>query len=390
MFLHHGSRCCQQQRAAALCRGLGFLEQAEASLARTDPSALDCDWMLGAAITRDAYRVSSPQISARAAEMAERLLARCAQRWSDPRQQAAVTASRPTPAVLRRAVLDCFGAARVHAQPSPAAHGGVELCNRLLRRLEEEQRGAAMPPSLFAQLFGFCPVRSPPPLAASTGPPPGARLRWANGLIFARMAADLRLRDGPAPATALPSYGAVLGWVRAALPPQSVGRDAAFFDGRTTLARQLRQEELYLRTHLVYTSTGYRHVATAAAMAPPHSGGEGAAFEDSAVLERLLRTLVREAREATAAPISAEALRAAARRPDMMGEALDCIKALDSADGTCAPGREVHEAEELLLSSQAADGGWPHDEGRRHHSTFVAIWGLREVCAVGEITAWRV
>ena len=63
----------------------------------------------------------------------------------------------------------------------------------------------------------------------------------------------------------------------------------------------------------------------------------------------------------------------------MMGEALDCIKALAPDASVGALAGDVGAAEAMLLASQAADGGWPHDEGRRHHATFVAIWGLREL-----------
>jgi hypothetical protein len=242
----------------------------------------------------------------------------------------------------------------------------------LLQRLEE--RGGPVRP-LFRQLFGFCPVHSSPGDAAggAASAPAGARSRWANGLIFARMAGDIGLR-GCGPATALPSFDACLAWVHAAMAGCRHGDD--FYEADTALARQLRQEELYLRTHIVYTQAGYRHAHAAAGGGAAARGCRTAAHEDRWALERLLRTLLREGGEA---PTDAAALRAAARRPDMMGEALDCLKALAVAQGSGQLSFAVGAAEEMLLGSQGTDGGWPHDEGRRHHSTFVAIWGLRDV-----------
>jgi hypothetical protein len=101
------------QREAAVSRGLAFLEQAEVRLARSDPAALDCDWMLGAAVTCDAYRTSSPPLAACAARMAARLHDGCVGRWGGPTRGPARVAAPATPAALRRAVLDSFAASRV-------------------------------------------------------------------------------------------------------------------------------------------------------------------------------------------------------------------------------------------------------------------------------------
>jgi hypothetical protein len=64
----------------------------------------------------------------------------------------------------------------------------------------------------------------------------------------------------------------------------------------------------------------------------------------------------------------------------MVGEALDCLKTSAIAtDETMGLAELVEEAENFLLDTQQEDGGWAHDEGpdRRHHATWVAIWGLR-------------
>lgn len=79
----------------------------------------------------------------------------------------------------------------------------------------------------------------------------------------------------------------------------------------------------------------------------------------------------------------------------MVGEAVDCLKTVPSGNDSFRGTRAsvmgsiegsntdtsdlIASAERLLITSQQGDGGWQHDEGsaRRHHATFVSLWGLR-------------
>jgi hypothetical protein len=260
------------RRHGAVMRAMDFLESRECALAGSSGniSALDCDWMLGAAVTADGYAHSSPLIHNRALKMASRLCSYhrepiAAENLLFPMENE--TCAR----LLRRTVLDKFGELRaLSVQPSRAfADQFTETalpsnCKVLLGQfLQQQQQTCNEHPSAFRLLFGFCPQIDVPPSPDDVSS--GDRTRWSHGLIFARMAEDLGIDHTSAcqlsalSGSQLPSFTQCLRWIRQALPPVPAYGDtriqfhSSHFWSGTEEARRVRKEEWYLRTHVVYT-----------------------------------------------------------------------------------------------------------------------------------------
>jgi hypothetical protein len=402
----------RSQRHHAVFRAFDFLECRENELAIScipATPALDCDWMLGAAVTAQAYADHSPQITQRAAAMASRL---CSHQQLRPSSSPENLLSSPL-ATLRRTVLDKFATMRALSVQS-THHWQIhprQECTQLLAQLQ--QQTLISQHTVFHELFGFCPLDDVPPSPNEIAI--GDRTRWSHGLIFARMAEELKLNEAlhQSPSIRFPSFEECLRWIRQALPPVPplpipIGReetrtdlhalspisDPSFFWSERESARLVRKEEWYLRTHIVYTQAGYQHAGGFYQHASPVNwkGEHGDGSDDMRALRCLLRHLLHEAKTRSAGGTSDHpgvhytGVHYTHRWPDMVGEALDCLKTGHAQDSACAAveGVElvalVQEAESFLLDRQQADGGWLHDEGtdRRHHATWVAIWGLRD------------
>ena len=355
------------RRAETISRGLDFLETHEPLCS----SRVDCDWMLGAAVTAEMHRRSHPAISTRAAAMAARLVARWTQRPAPP-----LVSGRGALALFRRRVLDTFAATRAHSAANlqgdlPLSTVVPEIDNAIVTRAVQwahSEHG-----TIERAMFGFCPLTEEP-CGTRTG-----RTEWSNAIIFACMAGSCNLE--PIPGNPV-GFSDSLQWVQSAL--QSHNDDEQMWQ-HTAAGQQLRQQELYLQTHILYTVCSYQHSAGFGSLAEVDR--QQSALAAVRALHPLLRRLLTDAATLdTRSPHMVQAASSAPstfdtrslRFPDMIGEAVDCLKfGHDVLAVSLAIAPLIHEAENFLVNTQEFDGGWAHDEGRRHHATFVALWALR-------------
>ena len=348
----------QARRTETISRGLEFLETHEPLCS----SRVDCDWMLGAAVTAEMHRQSHPDISTRAAAMAARLVARWAQRPAP-----LPVTGRAALALFRRSVLDTFATTRAHSatnlQVDPALSTLVpEIDNAIVTRAVQwahSEHG-----TVERAMFGFCPLTDEP-CATKTG-----RTEWSNAIIFACMAESCNLQASPGSPVA---FSDSLQWVQSAL--QSHNDDEKMWQ-HSAAGQQLRQRELYLQTHVLYTVCSYQHAAGFGSLAEVDR--QQSALAAVRALQPLLSRLLSDAATLD--------IRSTLRFPDMIGEAVDCLKfghdvlaaSLQHPTSGLAIAPLIHQAVNFLVNAQQFNGGWAHDEGRRHHATFVALWALRD------------
>ena len=134
------------RRTGSLSRAFDFLEAHEPTL------HVDCDWMLGAAVTAQIHQRTNPLLSDRARAMSTRLLSR----WCQRPPATGPTFGPATLPTLRRSVLDTFAGTLAHSIAEPTAIESPKIYQAALVHAQVWARSQGL--SLYQAMFGLCPI----------------------------------------------------------------------------------------------------------------------------------------------------------------------------------------------------------------------------------------